>query len=102
MKQLVGGISEQGGHAQHEGRRLNLQDFHFVDGAVGIVNHIVDGAREGKDILAVERGDEGLVQLIDQDPAGFVGLLFLGSQHIGCRWVTALPCKPSKRPSPPG
>ena len=61
----------------------DIENFHFVDGAVGIIEHIIDGARERKDILTVERRDEGLVQFIDQDAAGFIGFFFLCGQQLG-------------------
>ena len=78
---LVGGVAQQGGHALHVGGRLDLEDLHLADRAVAVVEDIVDGAGEGEDILAVERRDEGLVELIDQDAAGLIGCLFLGVQQ---------------------
>jgi len=48
---------------------LDLVNLHFIHGGIGIIHHIVDRPGKGKDVLPVERCDEGLVQFFNQDPS---------------------------------
>ena len=61
---------------------MDLEDDDLSHGAVGIIEDVIHGAGERKNILAVKRGDEGAVQFIDEDAAGFISFLFLGSQLV--------------------
>ncbi len=102
-RDFIGRIPEQGGHALHERGRFHLQDFHLAHGAVGIIEHIVDGPRKREDILPVKRGNEGFVQFVDQDAPGFIGIFFtlgqVGSRFGSCPPIYAfrasIPCRVS-------
>ena len=74
---VQGGIPQQGGDTLHERSGSHFEYLHFVHCAVGIVEHIVNGPGKGEYIFPVKGGDEGLIQLRDQDAPDFVGLFFV-------------------------
>ncbi|MGC4116176.1 MAG: hypothetical protein QM765_16685 [Myxococcales bacterium] len=70
-------------HLRHPGQQrvgLQAEEQHLVDGGVGVVEHVVDGAGEREQVLAVDGRDEGAVELVDEQPALLVALL-LGLAH---------------------
>ena len=69
-------VLEQRHHAAQVIVGLHVQDLHLLHRGEGIVHDIIDGPGEGKDILPVNRRDKGPVQIVDQDAAHFVGILF--------------------------
>ena len=69
---LAGSLSQQGADLAHVVVGLDLQDRHLNHRGVGVIQHVIDGARQAMDILAVEGGDEGMVQLIDENAADLI------------------------------
>src|SRR4030043_660413 len=61
---------------------LNLINFHFIHRGVRIVHDIIDGPREGVDILSIQGGDECLVQFFNKDSSQFICLPFDISHEI--------------------
>jgi len=64
-------------------RGAHLEDLHLVHRRIGVVQHIVDGARQGVQVLAIDGGDEGAVQLVDQDAADLIGFLLALRDLLG-------------------
>ena len=52
---------------------LYVQDLHLFHGGIGIVHDVVDGPREGKDVLAVDGRHKGPVEVIDQNETPGLG-----------------------------
>ena len=82
LGQLLAGRDQdlgQGPRLLH--RRLDLVEPEEVGGLLGEVDDVVHLGREAVDVLAVDRGDEGLVEPLD-DVVGDPVALLLGLQHV--------------------
>jgi hypothetical protein len=56
----------------YRGYSLDLVDYHEVGYGVDEVGYVVDGTVETDDVLAIHRGDEGVVELVIHHVADLV------------------------------
>ena len=84
---FVGRVAQQRGDTAHIRSRLHTQDFHFIHGGISIVYDVINGPREGEDILTVNRSDKGTQQFVDQNASDLIGLFLSHHDFLGDRWI---------------
>ncbi len=69
------------------GVRIHIQNLHFINSGVAVVNDVINSSREGENVLPVNGSDKGAEQLVNEDASYFVSL-FLGSGNSLGRLLT--------------
>jgi hypothetical protein len=76
--EVAHGVGEQRRHRRRRRVGRAAHGLRLADRVLGVVEDPVDSARQGEQILGVQRGDERIAQRVAQFALGVVGLVLDG------------------------
>ena len=81
-QQAVGHVQQGPGHPQQVFVRRDVVDPQLLYSRPGVVGQIIHGGGEAEQVLPVDGGDEGAVDVLHQLPADGIGLLLLDLDEV--------------------